>query len=377
MIKIVHSGDVHLDSPFSMEDMQKAQARKNELRAAFSSLVFWAKTIGADITLISGDLFDSRNVSGECAAFVIDTLASFPECRFFIAPGNHDFCSPDGVYEKYAFPENVHVFKSSSLEKVTLYIREQTVNVYGYAFTSPILEKAPFSGFSVPEADRGQINLLVGHGNMLGDGGDCPISVEDIENSGFDYIALGHIHNKPGINRIKNTYYGYCGSLEPRAFNDRGVRGAFSAVIDKKEGELSVRESFYRLCKRVYAVEEISLSGDMTSEEILKKTSALIKDKGLGQDTLLRVIYRGYLSESSRLPDSFDPIFGDLYYTEIKDSTCLAFDLDKLSADPTVRGEFCRLMLDALNSEDADEKRLASKALHYAMSALSGHDIDI
>lgn len=377
LIKIVHSGDIHLDSPFAMDDLQKSQARKNELRAAFSSLIFWAKTVGADIVLIAGDLFDSRNVPGDCASFVADTFSSFPECRFFISPGNHDFYTPDGVYGKVSFPANVHIFKNSHLEKVTLDIRDRTVNIYGYAFTSPILEKAPFSGFTVPEKDKEDINLLVGHGNLSGDGGDCPIMLRDIEQSGFDYIALGHIHNDPGIKRTGKTHYGYCGSLEPRAFNDRGERGAFLTSVDKDGTTANIKSSFYRLCKRIYAVEEIYVVPQMTSSDIASATLLAIKKAGYGSDTLLRIIYHGYLADSANLPESFDPVFSELYYVEIKDRTCPAFDLDKLSTDPTIKGEVCRLLMDSLRSEDDGEKRLASKALQYALEALSGRDIEI
>ena len=47
-MKLIHTADTHLGGEFALHDMQKAQARKNELRAAFSSLIYWAKTENAD-----------------------------------------------------------------------------------------------------------------------------------------------------------------------------------------------------------------------------------------------------------------------------------------------------------------------------------------
>ena len=38
-MKILHSGDLHLDTPFSFLDERQAEIRKNELRAAFTSMM--------------------------------------------------------------------------------------------------------------------------------------------------------------------------------------------------------------------------------------------------------------------------------------------------------------------------------------------------
>ena len=43
MAKILHIADVHLDSPFSLLDPQKSQARRNELRGTFTSAMMYAK----------------------------------------------------------------------------------------------------------------------------------------------------------------------------------------------------------------------------------------------------------------------------------------------------------------------------------------------
>ena len=86
MIKVIHAADVHLDSPFRMEDLQKAQARKNELRAAFSSLIYWAKTENADFLLIAGDLFDSPHPTPDAVDFVLSQFRLIPSCRIIITP---------------------------------------------------------------------------------------------------------------------------------------------------------------------------------------------------------------------------------------------------------------------------------------------------
>ncbi len=359
-----------------MEDLQKAQARKIELRAAFSSLMFWAKTEQADIMLIAGDLFDSPHPTPDAVEFVVSQFASNPNCRFIISPGNHDFAASDSVYAKTTFPENVSVFTSQTLSCLHFdNIAGHAVDVYGYAFTSPILDHNPFAEVTIPKSDT--ITLLCGHGTLGADNGkDCPIKTEDIVRSGFDYVALGHIHNNPGIQKIENTYYGYSGSLEPRAFNDRGERGAFLSECDKKDGTFTCRPAFFRLCKRIYAVESVNLTGASTKEEVLGKINALIRQKGFGKDTLLRLTLEGSLAGHLDISSiGIESITSGLYYCELRDHTSPDYDLDALQNDPTIKGELVRTLMPLLESEDENRRILAARALKYALSALSGNDI--
>lgn len=376
LLKIIHTADIHLDSPFRMEDLQKAQARKIELRAAFSSLMFWAKTEQADVMLIAGDLFDNPHPTPDAVEFVTSQFAACPNCRFIISPGNHDFAASDSVYAKTTFPENVSIFTSTTLSCLHFdNIAGHEVNVYGYAFTSPILDHNPFANTVIEKSNA--INLLCGHGTLGGDNGkDCPIKTEEIKNAGFDYVALGHVHNNPGIQKIENTYYGYSGSLEPRAFNDRGERGAFMVEADKQDGIFTCRPAFFRLCKRIYAVESVNLTGAATKEEVLGKINTLFKQKGYGKDTLLRLTLEGSLAGHLDISSlGIETITSGLYYCELRDHTSPNYDLEALKNDPTIKGELVRTLAHLLESENESERILASRALKYALSALAGNDI--
>ena len=376
LLKIIHTADIHLDSPFRMEDMQKAQARKNELRAAFSSLMLWAKTEQADIMLIAGDLFDSPHPTPDAVEFVVSQFEQNPACRFVISPGNHDFAASDSVYAKTEFPKNVSIFSSQSLECLHFDdLAGYAVDVYGYAFTSPIMDQNPFAGFVVPKNDT--ITLLCGHGTIGVDkSNDCPIALDDIRASGFDYMAFGHVHNAPGIKKVENTYYGYSGSLEPRAFNDRGERGAYLIEAEKTNGSFTCRPTFFRLCKRIYAIDTVNLTGSTSEEEVLTKIGALLKQKGYGQDTLLRLILEGSLAAEVELPSrKLEALTSHLYYCEIRDHTTPDYDIEALEKDPTIKGELVRALADMLKSDKEEERILASRALKYGLSALSGNDI--
>ncbi|MCD7776814.1 MAG: metallophosphoesterase, partial [Firmicutes bacterium] len=89
-VKILHTGDVHLDSPFSGLDPDRAAERKAELRAAFDSLLSFVSQNGVDILLIAGDLFDSGFATHDTVELLKSGFARIPGCRVIISPGNHD-----------------------------------------------------------------------------------------------------------------------------------------------------------------------------------------------------------------------------------------------------------------------------------------------
>ena len=129
MPKIIHAADIHLDAPFSLFDVQKAQVRKNELRGAFTSMILYAKTEKADMVIISGDLFDSGFATKETMALITSQFASLPECKFVIVPGNHDPITPRSPYKKEVFPPNVYIFEDEKISKFSF--DDIGVDVYG------------------------------------------------------------------------------------------------------------------------------------------------------------------------------------------------------------------------------------------------------
>ena len=89
-IRILHMGDVHLDSPFSALGVDKSESRRRELRGTFTSILYLAKEKNIDLVLISGDLFDDGYATGETVELLCSQFAALPDCRFVVAPGNHD-----------------------------------------------------------------------------------------------------------------------------------------------------------------------------------------------------------------------------------------------------------------------------------------------
>lgn len=174
-------------------------------------------------------------------------FAACHECRIVISPGNHDPYTPDSIWAKISFPENVYVFNSPELD--CFRFDDIGVNVYGYAFTSSHMDTCPFS--DPPELDSDKINILCAHGDLLDTGSRyCPIRMDEIVRSGFDYIALGHVHNSDGIHRGGNMWYGYSGCLDGHDFGECGYKGAVSIVMSKENGIFDATVKGKRFSKR-------------------------------------------------------------------------------------------------------------------------------
>ncbi len=367
MLKIIHTGDIHLDSPFSGLDERRAEIRKTELRGTFSSLMTYIRTNAVDILLVAGDFFDRGFVTRETVSIVMREFSRVPDCKIIISPGNHDPYTPDSVYAKVRFPENVYIFKD---EKQSCFsFPELGVDVYGYAFTGESLAECPVE----PAENNDRIKLLCAHAHLGAPTSTyAPTSAARLSACGFDYAALGHVHNAPPLAEEDGCVYGYCGCLEGRGFDETGTKGAIQLEIN--EGKLTARTLSF--AKRKYEWCRISVSGVTSAHELTDRIRALIKEKRYGTETLLRVTLEGSLPSSLIVsPDMIAADITEVYSVEIKDETTLLLDDEYLMNDPTVKGEFYRLLRPQLEDSDPEIRRTALRALRYGMAAMAGENI--
>ena len=366
-MKIIHTGDIHLDSPFTSLDPIEAEKRRNALRSAFSSMILYAKTEKVNLFLISGDLFDDECVTKDTCLTICKEMASVPDCSFIITPGNHDPYRENSPYKLVTFPENVYIFSSPDITKVE--IGDSGVCVYGSAYLSDT--KEGYSLEKAPLIDKTKLNILMHHGDLDISGSPySPVFTRQLEESGFDYVALGHIHKGTEIKKAGNTYFAYCGCIEGRDFGECGYKGAVVGDIEK--GNVNLRH--VRFSSKRYEV----ISQDVTGCERFSDCLSDIASKcaEFGDDTLLRVELTGVVSESfSADTDVLRAIVTKPSYLEIKDRTLALLNMKNLKEDKTLAGEFYRALEEKLFSEDEEERRIAAGALKYGLRAIYGLEI--
>lgn len=373
MVKILHTADMHLDSPFTLSDASLSQARRADLRSDFCALMMYVKDQKIDLLLIAGDMFEHEYATKETVELVTKEFARVPECRIIIAPGNHDPYTPTSIYKKAQFPDNVYIFNESTPS--SFYFEDLNTQVHGYAFTSSVMERNPFVGNHPLYADR--INILLGHGDTSSPISKyCPITESDIADSGYDYMALGHIHAGKEPTRVGDTVYAYCGCLEGRDYSEAGHKGALYGEFIKDENGFRYDIKPIRFSKRRYASHRLNVTGCCETEELIKEISQKIISKGYGEDTLLRVILEGNVSPSLVISKpEIEAGIRKLYSFELVDKTLPLFDIDRLKNDPTIKGAFFDALLPLLEGEDREQRETAALALRYGLGAIDGNDI--
>lgn len=368
MARIFHCADIHLDSVFSLFTPREAESRRTELRAAFTSALLAAKDFGAEIFVISGDLFDGEYVTKDTKELLESEFAKYPNCRFFISPGNHDPLKKGSPYLTMKLPENVFVFGES---RQCVEIPELGVDVYGFGYTSRICESSPVAGWQIKNPHH--VNILVCHGDTTGGDSEVgPITMREIAESGFDYIALGHIHKGTGLQKSGNVFFAYPGCIEGRGFDETGRKGALRGIVTKQGTEMQQ----ILLSKRRYEAVTVDIDGcdeKLTALEVIRR-----EIKSFGDDTALRITLVGELKKAFLiLENEIGSGASFPYRIEIIDNTTLTPDLGELERSNTLKGVFCRRMAEAMAqlSPDSREYRVHAMALKLGLCALDDREI--
>lgn len=370
-IRIIHMGDLHLDSPFSSLGIDKSEIRRREMRATFTSIIFYIKEVGADLVLISGDLFDDGYASTETAELLCSQFASVPECHFVISPGNHDPFTKGSLYASKKLPKNVHIFSSERLQRFVF--DDINTEVYGWAFCSSSLKESPLAGATKDQ--NGRLHLVCGHCDMSSAISTyCPVSKEDVINFGAHYNAFSHIHKTPELFCENGVTWSYSGFVEGRSFDECG-KGGIYFIEAKTSGDFALNIKRKEIARRHYEWEKIDVSGATSLSEVAEKIDAVIKAKRYGEDTLLRVTLFGAIAPGLDSLSRLENAVRGIFMLEVEDLTSPVFDGGTLEKDLTMRGELYRELLPILTGGTPEERATAAAALKMGLAALEGRNI--
>ena len=348
-MKILHSADLHLDTPFTGRSREQAQFLKEQLLTVPEKLAKLCRQEQCDIFLLAGDLFDGpwtkesfftlRNALEDCGALV------------FISPGNHDYVDLKSPYTTELWPANVHIFTHPRMEGVLL--EELDCRIYGAGFRSMdcggLLE-----GFRCREDARYHIGVLHGDPTQT-DSPCCPITAEQIGGSGLDYLALGHIH-KSGQLKSGRTLCAWPGCAMGRGFDETGTKGAL--LVDLKQ-EAQVRfisldtPRFYDEKAPADALQQLLPA--MGSQDFYRVTLV-----GSDPQPSLAALYEQY----RRFP-----------HLELRDHRSVPSALwGSVDAD-TLEGVYFRLLKDALEAADPETGEIIELAAKLSRQILDGQEV--
>lgn len=235
--RFIHTADLHLDSPLrslALRDEDLADLIANASRTALRTIVDLCLTEQVDALLIAGDLYDGNQTSMKTARFLVAQLARLEEAgiRSFIIRGNHD--SESAITRELTFPPSTHVFSGRAGVEI-LDHSHCRVAIHGLSFRDRFAPQSLLPKYRPPEMDAVNIGLM--HTSLNGAPGHdpyAPCSLLDLQKSGFDYWALGHIHKRmeyPGSAR-EMAYVTMPGIPQGRDIGESGAGSATLVEID-------------------------------------------------------------------------------------------------------------------------------------------------
>jgi DNA repair exonuclease SbcCD nuclease subunit len=361
MLRFLHGGDFHLDSPFhslSPKQASKAREEQRDLLYRFHRL---ARKRSPDLIFLTGDLFDGMRIYPETLNAFREMLEDIPS-EIFISPGNHDPYTDTSPYARLSWPTHVHIFRSSQIESVELFHLGCTV--FGSAFTAFHRTTPPLDAFSCPGDG---LHFGCFHGELTqGMSRYGPISSAQIEASNFHYLALGHIHSSSGLCHAGDTYYAYPGCPQGRGFDETGEKGVLWGTTDGK----SVTLDFIPLCSRQYRFFPIDITGQ-SPEHALR-----LALPELPTADIVRIILTGKREEDSQLLLPLLHKIASPYFYSVSflDRTQLSQELWARQKEESLLGLFLREMSRRMEAAESEDLPRLELALRFGLAALEGRE---
>ncbi|GAA2972256.1 metallophosphoesterase family protein [Lentilactobacillus parakefiri] len=279
-MKFIHTADLHLDSPFLG---LKNHVLPNELWEkihqstfdSFQKIIDDAIDQQVDFVLLAGDLFDREERSVAADAFLIAQLNRLNDhgIEAFVSFGNHDYSTADPA--SFGYPDNTLVFGNQVETKKYTLNDGEVVAVSGFSFdkqwiTQPMIQNYPTA---VDNVDW-HIGML--HGSLSSlhspEANYAPFTLSELQEKGYDYWALGHIHKRQALNEQQTI--NYSGNTQGRHINESGEKGYLLVQSDDKRLKTQFIPTAPIIWDRVIiSLDEVSV--DQLVEAILEKIADL------------------------------------------------------------------------------------------------------
>ncbi len=356
-MKFVHIADMHFDSPFvNLSDKNiLGDLRRLQQRKVFKKVIEYIKENSIEYLFLSGDLYEHKYIKLSTIEYINNLFKEIANTKIYISPGNHDPYIKDSYYNKFHWSENVKIFEAK-IEK----IKNEEVTIYGYGFDDFYCTDCKIENLNIE--DSNQINILVIHGTLDG------ASLEEkqynsmtrkmLQEKKFDYIALGHIHKMDYSTNIV-----YPGSTISLGFDELGEHGMIVGDIKKDKLELE----FVPLDEEEFKEIEIDITEILSKEELIEKLNQL----EIGNHEYIKIILIGNRNFEINKYELLKYMENERII-KIRDKTKIAYNLEKIANENTLKGLFVKEMMEKLNQEETvgEEKEIIEKAIEIGLEAL-------
>ena len=357
-MKFIHIADIHFDSAFvNLADKENlGEQRRLEQRKVFKKVIEYIKNNNIEYLFIAGDLYEHKYIKKTTIEFINEQFKEIPNTKIFITPGNHDPFLKNSYYNKFIWNENVKIF-NGKIEK----IETEDADIYGFGFDDFYCTNSGIENIEI--ANKEKINILIMHGTQ--DGASLEekqynsFRTKDIEEKGFDYVALGHIHKL----NYNNTKLVYPGSTISLGFDEPGKHGMIVGEIEKNDFKID----FIPLDVREFIIKNIDVTEINSKEELIEK----LNDIDTQEKELIEIYLIGKRNFEIDIYEILKLISND-NIIKIKNKTKINYDLEKISQEKTLRGIFVKKMLEKMDLiENEDERIILENSIEIGMEALN------
>ncbi|MBB6483404.1 DNA repair exonuclease [Rhizobium lusitanum] len=288
----IHAADLHLGSPFqglALKDAAVAAVFVEASRKAFSTLVGLAIEKHVDFFVIAGDVYDGDWKDNKIGLFFNREMARLERAGIpvYLLRGNHDAASV--ITKTITLPANVHEFPTGKPGSVKLDALQVALHGQGFAERSANDNLA----ISYPPPVAGWFNIGILHTSLTGrepHAPYAPCSIDDLRSRGYDYWALGHVHDYEVV--AKDPLVVFPGNLQGRNIRERGAKGAVLVTVE----DGSIEHERLIVDEARFAQVDVDVGPDDDQAAILRHVEQavqLIADDMEGRMTALRVRLSG------------------------------------------------------------------------------------
>lgn len=233
--RFIHTADIHLDSPLSglaQYDESEAQEILTASRDALENMVDLAIEEEVAFVVIAGDLYDGDWRDYQTGLFFVEQMAqlSRADIPVYVLHGNHD--AESKITHSLTLPDNVFTFPAKAA--TSFGVADLKVTLHGRSFPKPDVTENLVPDY--PDRVASHFNIGVLHTALEGGtihANYAPVKMTELRNKGYDYWALGHVHQFDI--RSTSPHIVYPGNLQGRSIRETGPKGVCLVTVEDGE----------------------------------------------------------------------------------------------------------------------------------------------
>ncbi|HDQ40218.1 MAG TPA: DNA repair exonuclease [Desulfonatronum sp.] len=274
MFSFLHVADIHLDSPLrglARYEGAPVEEIRGATRQALDNLVNYALENAISLIVLAGDVYDA-----DCPDF--QTLLHFGHqmsrlgehgVQVVMIRGNHD--ADNSMTASLTLPDNVTVLPSA--KPGTWRSPSLPVAVHGQSYAGR--EVATNLVRDYPSPVPGLFNIGLLHTALSGRPGHAPYApctLTDLAAKGYDYWALGHVHEFEQVAQAPHVVF--CGCLQGRHARETGAKGCVRVDVDD-QGQLLVEQVVLDVLRWILV--DVNISGVRRLDDLYAAVASALR----------------------------------------------------------------------------------------------------